>query len=136
MSVATSSRLGGRRLVREAQRDHTDTGSGGIVEQPEPTSVFHARNVIVHIRDGVDRRYDRRDAKRTSMGAIESVGFLVARLLPGANASTLRRLERAAQHQTFCPRDLLHARGIQLLPFVVLDGHVMARRVAETGQVY
>jgi hypothetical protein len=32
--------------------------------------------------------------------------------------------------------DLLHARGIQLLPFVLLDGHVMARRVAETGQVY
>jgi CRP-like cAMP-binding protein len=70
------------------------------------------------------------------VGAIESVGFHVARLLPGADASTLRRLERAAQQQTFARRDLLHARGIQLLPFVVLDGHVMARRVAETGQVY
>ena len=70
------------------------------------------------------------------MGTIESVGTHLARLLPGADASTLHRLERAAQHQTFCTRDLLHARGIQLLPFVVLDGHVMARRVAETGQVY
>jgi len=70
------------------------------------------------------------------MNAIESAGSHVARLLPGADASTLRRLERAAQQQTFCRRDLLHARGIQLLPFVILDGHVMARRVAETGQVY
>jgi CRP-like cAMP-binding protein len=70
------------------------------------------------------------------MSAIESVGSLVARLLSGADASTLRRLERAAQQQAFCRRDLLHARGIQLFPFVVLDGHVMARRVAETGQVY
>jgi len=51
--------------------------------------------------------------------AIKSVGFHVARLLPGADASTVRRLERAAQQQTFCRRDLLHAR-IQLLPFVVL----------------
>jgi len=69
------------------------------------------------------------------MDAIESVGFHVARLLPGADASTLRRLERAAQQQTFCRRDLLHARGSWLPPFVVLDGHVMTRRVAETGQV-
>ena len=69
------------------------------------------------------------------MDAIESVGSHVARLLPGANASTLRRLERAAQQQTFGRRDLLHARGMQLPPFVMLDGHVMARRVAETGQV-
>jgi hypothetical protein len=45
------------------------------------------------------------------MGAIESVSSHVARLLPGADASTLRRLERAAQQQTFCRRDLLHARG-------------------------
>jgi CRP-like cAMP-binding protein len=70
------------------------------------------------------------------MGAIEAVGSHVARLLPDAHASTLRRLERAAQQQTFARRDLLHARGIQLPPFVVLTGHVMARRVAETGQVY
>ena len=54
------------------------------------------------------------------MSAIESVGSLVARLLPGADASTLRRLERAAQQRTFCRRDLLHARGSQLLPFMVL----------------
>jgi CRP-like cAMP-binding protein len=70
------------------------------------------------------------------MGTIESVGTHLARLLPGADASTLRRLEGAAQEQTFCRRDVLHARGIPLPPFVVLDGHVMHRRVAETGQVY
>jgi CRP-like cAMP-binding protein len=70
------------------------------------------------------------------MGAIESVGSHVARLLPGADASTLRRLEWAARTQTFRRRDILHARGIALPPFVVLDGHVMDRRVAETGQVY
>jgi CRP-like cAMP-binding protein len=70
------------------------------------------------------------------MGAIESVGSHVARLLPGGDASTLRRLEWAARTQTFCRRDILHARGIALPPFVVLDGHVMDRRVAETGQVY
>ena len=70
------------------------------------------------------------------MGAIESVGSHVARLLPGGDASTLRRLEWAARTQTFCRRDILHARGIALPPFVVLDGHAMDRRVAETGQVY
>jgi CRP-like cAMP-binding protein len=69
------------------------------------------------------------------MGAIESVGSHVARLLPGVDATMLHRLERAAQQQTFSRRDLLHARGIQLPPFVMLDGHVMTRRVAETGQV-
>ena len=70
------------------------------------------------------------------MGAIESVGSHVARLLPAADASALRRLEWAARTQTFCRRDILHARGIALPPFVVLDGHVMDRRIAETGQVY
>ena len=69
------------------------------------------------------------------MSAIESVGSHVARLLPGANPSMLRRLERTAQQQSFSRRDLLHARGIELPPFVMLNGHVMARRVAETGQV-
>jgi CRP-like cAMP-binding protein len=70
------------------------------------------------------------------MGVIESVGSHVARLLPGADPSTLRRLEWAARTQTFCRRDILHARGIALPPFIVLDGHVMDRRVAETRQVY
>jgi CRP-like cAMP-binding protein len=69
------------------------------------------------------------------MGALDSVGYHVARLLPGATASTLRRLEQAAQQRAFCRRDLLHASGIQLPPFVMLSGHVIARRVAETGQV-
>jgi CRP-like cAMP-binding protein len=69
------------------------------------------------------------------MGATGSVGLHVERLLPGANASTLRRLEQSAREQTFSRRDVLHARGIQLPPFVMLDGHVMYRRVVETGQV-
>jgi CRP-like cAMP-binding protein len=70
------------------------------------------------------------------LSAIESVGSRLARLLPSAGASTLRRLEDAARQQVFSRRDLLHARGMYLPPFVVLDGHVMARRTAETGQVY
>jgi CRP-like cAMP-binding protein len=69
------------------------------------------------------------------MGTMESVGSHLARLLPDVDAGTLGRLERAARQQTFGRRDLLHARGMQLPPFVLLDGHVMARRVAETGQV-
>ena len=70
------------------------------------------------------------------MGAIESVGSRLARLLPIAGASSLRRLEGAARQQVFSRRDLLHARGIHLPPFILLDGHIMARRVVETGQVY
>jgi CRP-like cAMP-binding protein len=69
------------------------------------------------------------------MGTVDAVGPHLARLLPGADASTLRRLERAAQQQTFGRRTVLHARGMQLPPFVVLEGHVMVRRIAETGQV-
>jgi len=70
------------------------------------------------------------------MGAIESVGTHLARLLPNADAGTLRRLADAVRQQTFSRRDVLHARGIQLPPFVLLDGQLMNRRVAETGQVY
>ena len=69
------------------------------------------------------------------MSAIDTVGTQLARLLPEAEAGTLRRLEQTARHQTFGRRDLLHARGILLPPFVTLDGYVIARRVAETGQV-
>jgi CRP-like cAMP-binding protein len=69
------------------------------------------------------------------MPAVESVGSQLPRLLPGASGDTLRRLERAARIQAFRRRDMLHARGIALPPFVTLDGHVIARRVAETGQV-
>ena len=69
------------------------------------------------------------------MSAIDSVGTQLARLLPDAEPGTLRRLEQAAQHHTFGRRDLLHGRGILLPPFVTLEGHVIARRVAETGQV-
>jgi CRP-like cAMP-binding protein len=66
---------------------------------------------------------------------IGSVRSHVARLLPDADANTVRRLEEAARQQTFSRRDVLHARGMELPPFVVLDGHVMYRRVVETGQV-
>ena len=69
------------------------------------------------------------------MGAYESVRSHIARLLPGADASTVTRLDHAARQQTFSRRDVLHARGIQVPPFVMLDGHVMYRRVVETGQV-
>jgi CRP-like cAMP-binding protein len=69
------------------------------------------------------------------VSAIDTVGTQLARLLPEAEAGTLRRLEQTARHHTFGRRDLLHARGILLPPFVTLEGHVIARRVAETGQV-
>jgi CRP-like cAMP-binding protein len=69
------------------------------------------------------------------MGTIESVGLHLARLVPGVDAGTLRRLGGAAQERTFCRRDVLHTRGSQLPPFVMLSGHVITRRVAETGQV-
>lgn len=67
---------------------------------------------------------------------IETVGAHLARLLPSADADTLRQLEAASRRRPFGRRDVLHSRGIQLFPFVVVDGHIMARRVAETGQVY
>lgn len=69
------------------------------------------------------------------MGAIEPVGPHLARLLPNAGDHTLRRLEGAVRQQAFRRRDMLHARGMQLPPFVVLDGYVMYRRVVETGQI-
>jgi CRP-like cAMP-binding protein len=69
------------------------------------------------------------------MGATESLATHVARLLSSADESTLRRLEQTGRRQAFKRRDVLHARGIQIPPFVVLDGHVMYRRVVETGQV-
>jgi CRP-like cAMP-binding protein len=64
-----------------------------------------------------------------------SVATHLALLLPGARVETLQRLERTAKQQAFVRRDLLHSRGTQLPPFVILSGHMMARRVAETGQV-
>jgi CRP-like cAMP-binding protein len=69
------------------------------------------------------------------MGAIVSVASHVAGLLPDADANSLLRLEQSARQQAFGRRDLLHARGMLLPPFVMLDGYVMTRRVAETGQV-
>jgi CRP-like cAMP-binding protein len=64
-----------------------------------------------------------------------SIGSHLARLLAGADVDTLRHLERTATERVFRRRDLLHTRGVQLPPFILLDGHAMARRVAETGQV-
>jgi len=69
------------------------------------------------------------------LDAVDAVGPHLARLLPDADATMLHRLEQAARQQTFDRRDVLHARGMQLPPFLVLAGHVMVRRVAETGQV-
>lgn len=69
------------------------------------------------------------------MGTIDPVGSHLARLLAGANATRRSRLENAARLQTFSRRDRLRSRGAQLPPFVLLDGHLMYRRVAETGQV-
>ncbi len=89
----------------------------------------------MHICSRVQPQHDQRDVRKAPIGAIESVDSHLARLLPNADASILRRLERASQQQTFRRHDLVHARGIQLPPFVMLDGHVMTRRVAETGQV-
>ena len=87
------------------------------------------------------RRYSSMPVRTTGgnevppMGANESVASHLLRLLPNADAGSVRRLEGAARQQAFCRRDVLHARGIQVPPFVVLDGHVMYRRVVETGQV-
>ena len=69
------------------------------------------------------------------MGAKESVGTHLARLMPNIAAATTRRLEAAARQQAFHRRDVLHARGRQLPPFILLGGHLMYRRVVETGQV-
>lgn len=66
---------------------------------------------------------------------IGTVGAHIARLLPDAAEKTLRRLEGAATPHAFCRSEVLHARGFALPPSVTLDGHVMLRRVAETGQV-
>jgi CRP-like cAMP-binding protein len=70
-----------------------------------------------------------------SLGSIEPVDSHLGRLLPSADDDTLHRLEGTSRQQVFRRRDLLHARKMQLPPFVVLDGYVMYRRVVETGQV-
>jgi hypothetical protein len=68
-------------------------------------------------------------------GLVEYLGSNLARLFPSAAADTLRGLEGGARERAFRRRDRLHSRGMQLPPFVLLDGHVMYRRVVETGQV-
>ena len=69
------------------------------------------------------------------MGTTGSVDSQLTRLLPAAEAKTLSRLGDAARKQVFTLREVLHARGHQLPPFVLTDGHVLFRRVVETGQV-
>lgn len=69
------------------------------------------------------------------MSAGESVAFHLRQLLPGAKTKTLQRLDEAARQQSFSRRDVLRARRMQVPPFVLLEGHVMYRRVVETGQV-
>ena len=69
------------------------------------------------------------------MDVPEPVGSHLARLFPNADARTIQHLEQSARPQAFTRRDVLHARGRQLPPFVLVDGHVMYRRVVETGQV-
>jgi CRP-like cAMP-binding protein len=81
-------------------------------------------------------QYDPDTPKGNPVAAVETVGTHLAQLLPNAGSSILGQLETASQRRQFGRRDVLHSRGIQLFPFVVLDGHIMARRVAETGQVY
>ena len=70
------------------------------------------------------------------MDAVEPVGSHLARLLPAASATTWRRLEEGARVQPFRRGAVLQARGFRLPPFLVLRGHLMARRSAETGQTY
>lgn len=69
------------------------------------------------------------------VGMSESLASNLVALFPSAGAETLRSLEQGARERTFRRRDRLHSRGMQLPPFVLLDGHVMYRRVVETGQV-
>jgi CRP-like cAMP-binding protein len=69
------------------------------------------------------------------MSSAQSVRANVARLLPDAAGATVDLLERAAHVEAFDPRRVLHAKGIQLPPFILLAGHAIVRRVAETGQV-
>ena len=56
------------------------------------------------------------------MGAIESVGTHLARLLPKAHADTLLRLERGAQQQTFATRDVCTRGECFCLPSSCLMG--------------
>ncbi len=114
---------------------HAGAGPSGMDLHGEPTRRFPREQCQSLLTRRSAPEYDRRDGRRTSIGAIESVGPHLARLLPDADAGTLGRLEQAARQQPFSNRDLLRARGNELPPFLVLGGHVMARRVAETGQV-
>ena len=65
----------------------------------------------------------------------ESVGSHLARLISNLAPKTMDRLEAAARRQAFKRGDVLHARGMQLPPFILLEGHLLHRRVVETGQV-
>lgn len=49
------------------------------------------------------------------MVAVGSIGFHLALLMPCADARTHRRMGQDAQYRTFQRRDVLHARGLELL---------------------
>ncbi len=59
----------------------------------------------------------------------------LARLLPVATDATTASLAQDGQPRVFQRREVLHARGVELPPFLILSGHVMYRRIVETGQV-
>lgn len=66
---------------------------------------------------------------------MESIGSHLERLLPRADQDTRRRVASNATTAPFKRRHVVRAKGAQMPPFVILDGHVIMRRVAETGQV-
>jgi CRP-like cAMP-binding protein len=107
---------------------------GRVAEPHHRTEYSHLGNLRVHILSSAEGSTIAQ-TERGPMVAIESLGSHVARLLPGAETGSVRHLERAARQAAFRRHDLLQARGVQLPPFVLLEGHAMARRVAETGQV-
>src|SRR4026208_1611833 len=100
--------------------------------------MYKVRIPVVRRRNSTIAEAARSGSRRrgTWVGAIETVGIHVARLFPNADATTLHQLEAASQARPFGRRDALHSRPIHARPSVVLDGHIMARRVAETGQVH
>src|SRR6185503_21183493 len=69
------------------------------------------------------------------MDGHEAVGSHLARLIPNLAPKTTDRLAATARQQAFRRGDVLHARGMQLPPFLLLEGHLLHRRVVETGQV-
>ena len=66
----------------------------------------------------------------------EPVRSQLVKLLPEANLGSISSLATSARHQVFRKRQVLVQVGAQIDLSLVLDGYVIARRLAETGQVY